>query len=245
MKFFSILVLVSCFTLTGFSQDVLVKMNGDSIPIQILEIQEHYLVYKKLNLTEERTFTTSRKKLDRIVYENGKNFIFAEEAYVPQTIELDPEIERKNIEREKAIVRIRKKLNAVQFHYGFWGPSIKANQIKLSPLEVKMLYKDNQQASDLYRRGRWQNIFGNIIGFPAGYFFGREISKGFSSKHEMSEKRVLVSGLVGLISIAFNLNGINKIRESVKVYHNGLKPENEPSLGFGATSNGLGLVMTF
>lgn len=56
-------------------------MNGDTLEIEVKEIQELYLIYTKNSEDAERIFTTRRSRLDRIIYESGEVFIFSEEPF--------------------------------------------------------------------------------------------------------------------------------------------------------------------
>lgn len=81
---FSIILFGAVFffcTSTSYSQDLLVKMNGDTLEIEVKEIQELYLIYTKNSEDAERIFTTRRSRLDRIIYESGEVFIFSEEPF--------------------------------------------------------------------------------------------------------------------------------------------------------------------
>jgi hypothetical protein len=70
--------IIAFFSIINFlsAQDILIKHNGDTIAISVIEINYKYLIYHKLDVDTLMVFTTQRDKLDRINYENGDTYIF-------------------------------------------------------------------------------------------------------------------------------------------------------------------------
>lgn len=69
---------VLCFIVVSFfviksasSQDLIIKNNGDTILVKILEITDEAVRYKKTNNLEGPTFVSNKAELNKIIYSNG------------------------------------------------------------------------------------------------------------------------------------------------------------------------------
>ena len=221
----------------SFSQDLLVKMNGDTLSISIIEIQESFLVYHKLDVDTERVFTTHRRKLDRIIYENGKQYIFAEESVKTEEeyVQREGEMNVKDdvLESEYLVVK-----------NGFITPSFSMNGVKLGTNHILKLYEENETAERLYRKGKNQNFFGNFLGVPSGFIIGYQFGE-FLQGRDTNPKLFWPSLVVGVISVVLNVKGVNNIKKSAKVYNSDLRRPEGIELGMQSTDSGFGLVLSF
>jgi len=222
----------------SYTQDLLVKMQGDTIPIEVIEIQEKYLVYHKINIEDKRVFTTARNKLDRIIYSNGEEYIFKDESL---SAKAENALETEELQSFIELYRAE----FVTFNSGFFAPSIYQNTRKLSNVQVNQIYKDNPEALLLYRRGRTSNILGNIMGLPAGYIFGYQIGNAISDVRKVDQDWMLISGVGCLFSIILNVKGVSDIRKSTQKYNNSIGKIDDVSIGFQSTESGFGLVLSF
>jgi len=152
-----IILIALCSVSVSYSQDLLVKMNGDTLVIKVVEIQESFLVYHKSKVSEERVFTTHRRKLEKIIYGNGDVFVFADEPFMEEGD--DESSSKGNYELDVKVD------SYMSYKSGFLAPSILHNGYKLSAAEVKEIYADYPDALHSYTSGRTSNIIGNIIGF--------------------------------------------------------------------------------
>lgn len=222
-----------------FSQDLLVKMNGDTLGIAVIEIQQDFLVYTKTDLNEERVFTTARKKLDRIIYENGEEFIFKNEPYL---INGEPYISE---DQKAAQVIAQHRGDYLYVSSGYFGPSMYRDGFKQSSTEVRKLYENNPEALYLFNSGHTMNNLGNVFGIPSGFFVGWELGNFFSSNAKVNPEIMVFAGVGSLISIVLNKNGVSNIRKSAELYNEGIRKKKEIEFGFHSTENGVGLVLSF
>lgn len=220
-----------------FSQDLLVKIQGDTIPVKVIEIQESFLVYHKTDLDEERVFTTRRDKLDKIIYANGKEFIFRDEVFVSDEV---------TIKKKKKEMKVKELNNQfLRVGNGFFGPSVRRYGRSLNPSQVRELYDVNDEALHLYNTGRSYTIIGNVLGFPFGYILGSQLANYFSSNRRVKESLFVASVMGSFVSIIFSVKGLRNIKKSTKVYNQHLQMREEKKLGFQSTQNGIGLVLSF
>jgi hypothetical protein len=125
---------------------------------------------------------------------------------------------------------------------GFFGPSFRYKGKKLNSTQLIRLYREdkNFESVRLYKMGRSQNIWGNILGFPAGFLLGQELYNTFS-KDRKSNSKVLTWSVVGsIISASLNIAGIRNMKKSVSNYNNLIELTYGPTM-----SGGVGLTMIF
>ena len=67
----------ACFSASAFSQDILVKKNGDIIEAKILEINETNIKYKNYSNQEGPTYSINIENVYSIKFENGQSEIFS------------------------------------------------------------------------------------------------------------------------------------------------------------------------
>ena len=211
------------------AQDLLVTADGDTIAIEIIELNDKYLVYHKIDLIEKRIFTTPHQKLDKILYSDGSEFQFNVVINPPKKIQSE---EKKELAEDYGILYVEN---------GIFAPSIRTLDERLNSQDVIELYEDmeNQQAINLFKKGRTQNMIGNIIGFPAGFFLGRQLYNTFSERNKVNTPILIASTIASIISITLNVRGIRKIKKSVKSYNEDVLFE------LGGTEHGIGLQMKF
>lgn len=234
LKFSFLTLAILFFVSSGNSQDLLVKANGDTIAIKVIEIQEFYLLYYKTELDEERKFTTARSRLNKIIYTDGKEFVFAEEIFG----------EEEDIE-ELIMAKEKYRSESLRMNSGIFAPSIYRNSEKLSNVEVESIYEDHPQALRLFKKGRSTNILGNLLALPSGFIFGNQLSKTLFFQEEANVRLLLGSGFAGILSVILNKNGVGQILESTKVYNTSINTDKEVSLEFKLTPHGAGLVFSF
>lgn len=203
------------------SQDLLVKSNGDTIVISVIEISDYHLIYKKEN-EGEKVFTTHFNKLKKIIYSTGEVLDFNK---------------NDSSESEDGDEYYNKLTNG----NGFFGPSIRSKGKKLKSNEVISLYREieDYKAEKLYKNGRFYNGFGNIIAFPSGYILGGQLYKALSSEQKTDPTLLIVGAFGSILSISMNVSGVNKIIRSVNSYNESIY------IDVGQTENGFGMQMSF
>jgi len=206
------------------SQDVLIRSNGDTITISVVEISEKYLIYHKLDFGD-KLFTTPRSKLDKIIYANGDIYHFGEE-FRAQSEELK---------------EVAQRYGLLYIDNGLFAPRISTKERNISSGQVILFYQDieNERAVKLFKKGRIQNITGNIIGIPAGFFLGQQLYKTFSSSQKANTPLLVASSILSIVSITLNVQGVRKIKDSVKAYNN------DVLFQLGGTENGVGMQLKF
>ena len=199
----------------SFSQDVLIKSNGDSLSITVVEINGKYLIYKKYG-QGDRVYTTAKNKLDKIIYANGE--VLAMEEY-------------EETEDSKLLVIKR----------GYFAPNIFSKERKFTSKELINLFEEsgNKNAMKLFKLGRARNIAGNILGVPAGFFLGYELSNIFINNNGFNSTVFWASSFASVVSITLNIVGRKNIRNSVKAFNDDLL------IQLGSTNNGIGMQMSF
>lgn len=167
----------------------------------------------------ERVFTTPRSKLDRILYASGEVYIFND---LVEEIQYDPNY------------------TPLTFHNGFWGISIRKKDERLNSRQVIALYNEmeHMRSIRLYKKGKAQIIWGNILAIPSGYLLGSELYNVLSSNDVSTAK--LIGSLVGAIaSVSIGVSGERNVRRSVDLYNESL------IVNIGGTKNGIGLSLSF
>ncbi len=221
------IILLICFILPyikGFSQDLLIQTNGDTVAISVIELNYTHFFYNKIGFGE-RMFSTPRDYLKKILYKNGSFYLFGKEK----------ESQKSKLKRAAVAGGI------LYVENGLFAPSIETKNRVLSSKEVVQLYRDigNEKAVKLFQKGRTQNIVGNILSMPAGFFLGRELARAINSSKSTNSAIIIASSVVGIISITLNIQGTKKIKDSVKSYNHIVLME------LGATQNGIGMQMNF
>src|SRR5688572_10787907 len=76
MKKLLLLLTFSTCLLTGWSQDIITKLNGDEIQAKILEITDTEVKYKKFSYLDGPTYTLKKTEIFMVKYPNGDKDLF-------------------------------------------------------------------------------------------------------------------------------------------------------------------------
>lgn len=79
MKVVCICVLLIC-VIEGFSQDIIIRKNGDELQVKVLEITNSEVSFKKISNIEGPNYTLSKDEIFMIKYENGDKDVFSDES---------------------------------------------------------------------------------------------------------------------------------------------------------------------
>lgn len=215
------------FGLSSYGQDILVKNNGDKLPIKIIEVQKEFLKYYKISDAEPRIYTTSFEKLLRIEYEDGNRLDFAE------------------LIQQNKEAKLQQDMNSLRAKTSMFSIDLYNNGKKISGEALYQLMSRNgmeDQHKALYASQRsyaFHNVLGGISSFVAGWQLGNALS---------SRKRVNKGVLIGssavtvytVITATIDKRTINRI---VKEYNK--KLEDNQSLSVGFTNDGYGISLIF
>lgn len=215
------------FGLSSYGQDILVKNNGDKLPIKIIEVQKEFLKYYKISDAEPRIYTTSFEKLLRIEYEDGNRLDFAE------------------LIQQNKKTALQHDMNSLRAKTSMFSIDLYNNGKKISGEALYQLMSQNG-TEDLHkalytsqRSYAFHNVFGGISSFVAGWQLGNALS---------SRKRVNKGVLIGstavtiytIITATIDKRTINRI-----VKEHNKKLEDNQSLSVGFTNDGYGISLTF
>ena len=124
---------------------------------------------------------------------------------------------------------------------GFLGPIFRRNGEKLSSTAIQTILANANFSESIkqYRRGRTQNIVGNIIGIPSRVIVGYELYNELSDNRD-TNTGLLIGSIAGtVVASIFSAVGINNMRNSVRPYNDMMLMQ------FTGTKNGIGLVLQF
>lgn len=207
------------------AQEKLIKKNGDTLAIKLIELNEKYVIYNKTILDDERIFTTPIGKFLSLIHTNGRIINLADHLKIQKEY-ID------SLKNPEFPVLYAKK--------GYWGVNIYSDEKDYCGTDLLLLYSKigDTEAKRLLEKGRNQNIFGNILGLPAGYILGYQIGRAFSG--QKINPLLMFAGTIGsAISLGLNVRGISNMKKSVKSYNESV------ILKYGLNENGLGLIMEF
>jgi hypothetical protein len=206
-------------------------MKGDTFAIEAIEIQESYFVYTKKADEIRRVYTTPRKKLDRILYEDGRVFVFKDMPNVytkvdPQKIEVD---------------------SSLSLGFGFFIPSVKYLDRTLTNAQVKsvLLNKCPPWIYHEYIRGKRNIVVANLFGAVAGFFLGREIGIYFNSNVENNAVVFSSSALASIVSLTLVSKGKGRMQYALDYYNDVMYRKEEMSFEFKIENGKLKYVYSF
>ena len=70
-KFLVVLMVLSCFSLKVFSQDIIVKSDNSEIKAKVLEVTDKLITYKKFDMVEGPSYSVKTTDVEMIKYQNG------------------------------------------------------------------------------------------------------------------------------------------------------------------------------
>ena len=122
-----------------------------------------------------------------------------------------------------------------------FGSSFWVSGYKLSKDDIYSRFIDAglDESIKIFKKGRAQNIFGNVIGVPAAVFLGIEISNALSDDKEVNTGFLVGSAVGTLVSSMLSAVGIKNMQNAVRPYNDIIIME------FKSTQNGIGMVFTF
>jgi hypothetical protein len=89
MKFVILVVLVFN-SIFSFSQDILIKVNGESLIVKIKKISENEITFKKWSFLDGPDYSLSTSSVYEVIFENGITEIFNKAAVEQNEIAKDP-----------------------------------------------------------------------------------------------------------------------------------------------------------
>jgi len=219
--FFSLLFLSS-----SNAQQKLIKKNGDTLSIKLIELNEKYVIYNKSIHTDGRIFTTSVSKFSSLIYQDGSNLLLGPENKIV-------------IKNGKVGTIIKSPYPKLYVKQGFFWQKVYSKEKSIYS-NVKQLYTmvGDKEGERLLRKGEHQNILSNIIGIPSIIILSGQLV-GSIMGHKSNYRLYLASGLGTIISIWLNRISSKNIKKSVSSYNESIYTR------INASNNGIGLIMEF
>jgi hypothetical protein len=103
----ALLILLSLYTVTSFSQDLIIYKNGEELTVKVLRINKDDIIYKKSSNINGPEYTEEKNNIFMIKYKNGTKDIFQKEA-------IDRSV-AKNISTTKGIKTCEHKEDTIAF----------------------------------------------------------------------------------------------------------------------------------
>ena len=202
----------------AFSQDTIVKNNGEYIECTVLDVNFTFVKCSKFNSQEETIYRIVTDDILKIVYMNGETTIF---------IDVD----------DDSNVHLSTK-------NGFFSTGIYVGDKKLNPIQVRQLYDGTDEALSKYNSGRTFSTIGNVIALPSAFIMGYQLGKSIGGG-EVNKDALAISGICTATGMIFILVGDGLIKKSVKIYNSEINSENSVQLNMGFTTSGIGLCLSF
>ena len=203
---------------TAYSQDTIVKNNGEQIECIILEVTPIFVKCSKFNSQEETVYRIVTRDIFKIVYMNGETTFFID-ADADSNIPLST----KN---------------------GFFSTGIYLGDKKLTPIQVRQLYDGTNEALGKYNTGRAFSTIGNVIGLPAAFIMGYQLGKSIAGR-EINKDALAISSICTATGMILILVGDGSIKKSVRIYNSEIESKNSVQLNMGFTTSGIGLCLSF
>jgi len=210
------------------AQDQLIKKNGDTLSIKVIELNERHLIYNKIGVPEERVFTTPLSKLLSLTYSNGRFVGFDLGLAI---LDADPSTINNSSNNPNP------KLHLIS---GFLSPQVYSGTKKYTREEIESLFlsTENQQALELFKNGKSSNAIGNALGFTTGFLLGYELSSLINERE--TKEHFLVLGVVGVVLSGWLSSlGEQNMRKAISNYNENVR------LKFKLDENGFGLAYVF
>ena len=226
-KLITTIILSSLIICNSSAQEKLVKRNGDTLAIKLIELNEKYVLYNKTVLADERVFTTSVSKITTLIYADGTIL----------NLVLENNIVIKNGQAESII---KSPYPTLYVKNGFWGLKVYSKEKTYPSVKLKSLYHkvDNEEAEQLFRKGRNQNILANVIGIPSGFTLGGLLGRTIT-RQETNSIAYVASAFGTLVSMWISNNATKNIKKSVVSYNESIITR------IGVSKNGIGIILDF
>jgi len=202
----------------AYSQDTIVKNNGESMECIVLDVNSTFVKCKKYNSEDETIYRIVTNDIQKIKYMDGEITLFID------------------IDDDNNVPLITKN--------GFFNTGIYVGDKKLTPIQVRQLYDGNIEALSKYNSGRTFGIIGNIIALPSAFIFGWQLGSSLGGG-EINKEVLAISGVGTAVGMIMALVGDGSIKKSVKIYNSKIENENSVQLNMGFTTSGIGLCLSF
>ena len=220
MNEFKILLIVLGLTLSNqlFSQDLIIKKNGDEIESVVVEITESNIKYRKYTNSDGPIYSILKSEVFMIKYKNGEKDIFNEE------------------KAKTEIYSGELRIDFTSFGNKYWQ-----GEDKISKSEFKSVISKNIEAENSYLIGSSLRTTGLIFIIPSSIVLGWQVGN-LASGEDANTAALTLSGVGFVGSIILDFIGMGKIRESINIYN---KSHNKLSFKPSINANGIGLVVNF
>lgn len=229
MKQLFLTILLFVLTAFCYAQDIIVTTDSKKIEAKILEVSESDVRYKEMDNLEGPTFVLSTRKIDSIVYSNGKVSFFQDMSIVDTT----------DLIRETGLAY----LTRLGEKYIYQG------HVMSSDVYANFLNDNCPSAFQLYHKGHTIAYAGWIllsaaIGMEIGTLVGGAIAGG---DYSYAMPWMYCALGFSIASIPLFVVGYNKMHHSVEVFNRECIQTNRTQSywSIGASRNGIGLVLNF
>ncbi len=228
-------VILTAFSLSAFSQDVIILRSGDEIPSVVSEIGIDVIKYKKADNPEGPVYTIEKAKVFMIKYANGTKDVFdtQQAQTVTQPVTPAPVI-----------------TEPTGPAYLVYKRGIRLGDRALSDSEVTALYAPYPDIMKHYKSGQALTILGDVcqwsvIGAGIVTALIMRPVDDLAQKNEIAKKGLITMGGLTLGWITFGVFGATQSSKSVDLYNAELKKQSSLKLDFYWRGNEAGLALRF
>lgn len=217
------------------AQDIIIQTNGDEIKAKVQEIDDVMIKYHKYENLTGPVYSINKLEVFMIKYENGTKDVFEKKEVKQEISKQEKPKSNENISIERG-------------RYYYQGKRIR------NPA-IKEILKTNASPEILqdFNKGCNNELTGNIIGYSGDLVFligsviylssYDDISYTYTNKSALG---IAAAGIgVLMIGEVFLISGSIQKKKSLIKYNNSLSSSFKPELYFGASQNGVGLIMKF
>ncbi|MDR1121262.1 MAG: hypothetical protein LBM08_10125 [Dysgonamonadaceae bacterium] len=231
IKFFVLLIVLSCSVNAVWSQDIITLKSGDEIKAKVQEVGLSDVKYKKYGNLDGPVYTLLKTEIFMIKYENGEKDIFKDEPAVSPPV--SPEDPRKTLEFESE-----------SMDEGFKN----AYGVKLSEKEIRAILANVPEALKEYDAGKTLHQVGEVFGWTGSICLGLSLGLLLNPNVESPAPAIcFLGGSAASLTAAFILysKGNAKWKSAYTLYQSN-KNGKSTSMNFGLTqSGGAGFILTF
>jgi len=236
MKKLLIIIISLLFFSVIKAQDLIIQKNGDEIKAKVLEIDDVIIKYHKYENLTGPIYSIRKTEVFMIKYENGTKDVFGKQEEPKQ---VNPPSENPKQEKPKTTEAITIKRGSYYYH----GNRLPGNAA------IREILKTNASPDILkdFNKGCNNEIIENVFTYTGFVIFitGALIFEG-SHQTNFGARTLAFTGFgIMTIGLPFHFAGRVQKSKSIIKYNNSLTTSYKPELYFGATQNGVGLLLKF
>jgi hypothetical protein len=236
------------FSLSAFSQDIIITKEGKSIKTKIIELTSEKVSYKKYDYQDGATIILELSKVRSIVWENGDVDDFDKEEPKGNQTQNNVQINNTDlptiIDRNKGIIYFENDthMDYIQF---------KSFLLENNMTNIWTMYHNGNR---LFSAGQGMLMGGILLEIAGGILIYSSIQNS-GIGYGINERGVLIGGCVAasvgfileVVSIPTMIIGGTKRAKAIDNYNEKIQVRYsyQPTLKIGTTNNGIGIIFNF